>query len=140
MTTGTARIQHIDVGGTRSDVNVLTAFQGDQVYVETKPIDFGNSKTRKSLACLVFNVTGAGSLGSLECYVGYSDRLKDGPTWTGPYSLSDQDEALWLKLPESRFFYLKFQDLLPETAWKLSAIEAYGRIIRPDGQGPRGKL
>lgn len=140
MTTGTARIVHRAIGGEETDVSVLTAFQGDEVFVETKAIDFGTDRFNKSLACLVFDITGAGSIDSVQCYVGYSQRLKDGPTWTGPYSLSDQDATLWLKLPESRYFYLKFVDLLPEVQWKLSQITAYGRINDGQGRGPRGKL
>lgn len=141
MTTGVARIRKTSIGGETTDINVLTAFQGEEVFFETKPIDFGMSDKDKELKCLVFDVTGAGSLDQLQCYVGYSQRLNSTVTWTGPYSLSSQDTTLWFRLPRSRYFYLKVEDLLPQVTWKLSNIEAFGEVFDPrTGRGPQGRL
>lgn len=140
MTTGIARIQHTSIGGEVTDINVLTAFQGEEVYFETKPLDFGRSDVDKEIFGLVFNITGRGSLEQIQCYVGYNQRLNDDIEWAGPYSLAEQDKAIWFRLPQSRYWYLKFEDLLPETNWKLSTIEVYGRMVDQSGRGPRGRL
>lgn len=141
MTTGVARIRKTSIGGEVTDVSVLTAFQGQEVFFETKPIDFGMSDKDKELKCLVFDVTGTGNLNQLQCYVGYQQRLKDTTTWSGPYSLSDQDTTLWFRLPRSRYFLLRVEDLLPQVTWKLSNIEAFGEAFDPSsGRGPRGRL
>jgi len=141
MTTGVARIQKTSIGGEVTDVSVLTAFQGQEVFFETKPIDFGMPDKDKELKCLVFDVTGRDNLDALQCYVGYQQRLNDTTTWSGPYSLSLQDTTLWFRLPRSRYFLLRVEDLLPKVTWKLSNIEAYGEAYDGNtGRGPRGRL
>lgn len=142
MTTGVARIRHVNVGGTITDVNVLTAFQGEEVFFETKPIDFGQPTFDKEVKCLIFLIEGAGQLDNLQCYVGYHQRLKDDITWSGPHALSAQDTTLWLpRLPRSRNWYLKVEDTLPQVNWKLSNIEVYGNVFDPEkGSGPRGRM
>lgn len=141
MTTGIARIVKTDIGGTSTDISVLTSFQGQSIYAETKPMDFGTDRN-KDLKGLLFDITDRGSIDSLQMYVGYQQRLNDTVTWAGPYSLADQDEVFWLpKLPQSRYWSLRVEDLLPITTWKWSGVSAYGRVVDPkSGAGPRGRL
>lgn len=147
MTTGIAQIQKTTIGGVIIDINVLTAFQGDEVFVQTKPIDFG-TQFDKELEMLKFDITGRGNLTDLQCYVGYGQYLNDTFTLAGPFSLSGQDTTLWLPrdrtdpnyVPQARWFTLKVEDLLPAVTWKLSYIEAYGKIVNSQtGRGPRGR-
>lgn len=141
MTTGVARIVKTSIGGGTEDINILTAFQGEEVYFVTKPLDAGQPDKDKELKMLVFDVTERGSLTQLQCYIGVQQRLNDAVTWYGPYSLSAQDTTLWPdRLPRSRYFTLKVEDLLPIAQWKMSNIEFYGEAYDPQsGRGPRGR-
>lgn len=147
MTTGLARIQKTALNGVVTDINVLTAFQGDEVFFETKPIDFGFPEFDKELEMIVFDITGRGEIDNVQCYVSYAQRLNDTFTTVGPFSLSAQDTTLWLPrqpdanyVPQARYFILKVEDLLPVTTWKCSNIEAYGKLVdERTGRGPRGR-
>lgn len=131
MTTGLARITKTDLNGNVTDVAMLTSFQGDDIFAQTRDLDFGRPDINKDLIALVLDITGRGSISDVSVYIGYRQRLEDTLTWSSAYSMADQDKMLWLspRVPQSRYFTLKVQDTLPQTTWKLSNIEFYGRFV-----------
>ena len=131
MTTGLARITKTDLNGNMTDVAMLTSFQGDSIFAETRDLDFGRSDVDKDLMAVVLDITGRGSITNLSIYIGYRQRLEDTLTWSSAYSLSDQDKMLWFdpRLPQSRFYRMKVLDTLPQVTWKLSNVEFWGRFL-----------
>jgi hypothetical protein len=136
MTTGIARIVKTEIGGETIDISVLTAFGGEEVYLKTKKMDFGDADLHKAIAAVLVNVTGRGEIDDLKFYIGVSERFEETSTWHGPYSLAEADDLIWVKqsngkvLPKARYIEFKLVDSLPMTQWKLSNIQFFGRVVK----------
>lgn len=128
MTTGIARIVKTFVGGATQDISVLSAFAGDEVFAETKDLDFEAPDKNKLIAGMIFRITQRGNIDDVAFYIGGKQFYNDTITWYGPYSLAGADNEIWFKIPKYKLFRVKFVDSLPRKQWKLSGLEFYGRI------------
>lgn len=141
MTTGIAKITKIFIGGETQEVNILSAFAGEEVFAETKDLDFNAPNRNKLIAGLVFSITERGNIDDVSFYIGGKQFHNDTITWYGPYSLADADNEIWFQIPKYKLFRLKIVDVLPVKQWKLSGIEIYGKIFNEKtGSGPRGRV
>lgn len=140
MTTGVAKITKVFLGGALEDISVLAAFAGEEVFAESKDLDFGQPVFNKTLAGMKFLITDRGSIDDVSFYIGGRKEHNDTLTWYGPYSLEEGDTEIWFRIPKYRYFRFKFQDLLPRVQWKLSGVEFYGKVWNNDAKaGPRGR-
>lgn len=66
---------------------------------------------------------------TLVVYVGYQDTVDGTTTWSSSQSLSGGSAKLFFVIPDKKFLRLRFEDSLPNTKWKLSAVELHGIIM-----------
>jgi len=129
LNTGLSTIVHNKLNG---DTDTYTALvPGAEVWVETRPLDLGSSRRDKYIDAVVLEIEGADSFVSASLYVKELDRLRDEDEVSyGPaHPLGNVDEPIFLRL-QSRYVQLKIVDSFPQTRWKLTGIEFYGRPMR----------
>lgn len=136
MTTGVAKIVKTSIGGETEDIGVLAAFGGEEVFIETKDLDFGTEseptigEADKMIEGIIIDCTERSALSTMSIYIGTRQRHNDTLTWHGPFSASTQDAATYFSdVPESRYHRLKIVDSLPTAVWKISRIEFYGEVM-----------
>lgn len=124
---GTAVIKK-NVGGTVV-VNIpLVSAGAGTLFLESKDIDFGEPNRDKYLDMLVFDIESDGSVPTLAITIGYRNTLKDAVVWTDAEYL-DLDNPIIKRRLEARFFKIRLEDENPASQWKLSKVEAYGRLM-----------
>lgn len=122
LSEGVAVVSHTHNGTTTLYSNIGST----QVLLESKFSDLG-SPMEKRLDGMVLEI-GSGSFAQAEVFVGIKQRLKDTPTWYGPFSLQDQDEFIHFDVEDARFFAIRIVDEAPTVVWTASALELYGVV------------
>ena len=105
-------------------------------WLQTKPLDCGNDKVEKFWEGVVFELEAdtENTLANIEVYFGTQDRLKDDPTFYGPFSIATADSAVWFPTPaaggppSSRYGVVKMVDNQITGIWALTAFEILGEM------------
>lgn len=105
-------------------------------WLQTKPLDCGNDKAEKFWEGIVLELEAedASIIANLQVYFGTQDRLKDSPTFYGPFSISTADSAVWFPAPSaggppsSRYGVIKIEDTQILGIWALTAFELIGEM------------
>ena len=128
----TIKHTHNGVTTTYGSVSSLTAL------LETKFFDLDGytglqqavGNFQKQITGVLFEI-GEGKLDSVSFYVGVKQRLKDDPTWYGPFSLLHGDDIVYtLDVEDARHFAFRLVDEAPISVWSASAMELYGRLMQ----------
>lgn len=109
----------------------VTAAGTGTLFLESKDIDFGEPARDKYLDLIVFDIETTGSVPTLLVTLGHRNALDTAVIWEAGEYLSLDNPKIKPRL-EDRFFTIKLEDENPYSQWKLSKIEAYGRLM---GQG-----
>jgi len=132
MSSGVVKITHVSQGqttyyGSISSLTVLLEskfFDLDGYTLLQQPV--GNLE--KFLTGMVLEI-GDGVLTNVAFYVGVKQRLKDDPTWYGPYSISQADDMVHLiGVEDARHFAFRIVDTAPISCWSVTAMELYGGL------------
>lgn len=116
--------------GVVTDVPILAAGVG-LLFLQSKDIDFGEPSRDKYLDMLVFDIESLDAVPDLYVTLGWRNNLRSDVTWLTREQLNLDNPIIKPRL-EARFFKVKIEDENPVAQWRLSKLEAYGRLM---GQG-----
>jgi hypothetical protein len=108
-------------------LNLGTAVETATAWIETKPIDFGESSFVKFLDKMIYNIRGRQTSPYLKLEIRGSDDEE------GPFGLLDTlDVALedpgWTDPPGQRYYKFKFIDEVVGVRWALHGFEVHGGL------------
>ena len=112
-----------------SNGNVIAEKSGNPIaaFLETKDLDFDRRQFMKYVDVLVAEVDDAEKLGLVEVDIGYRNTLDGAINWTGPYSLADLAEALFVRIT-ARYIRLRIASDSVGVFWRLGGMEVFGRL------------
>jgi hypothetical protein len=107
-------------------INLNSAVDSLESFVETKDLDFGDQRVVKSLDTLFVKLRDAPDIDNFSVIVKYRENPND-TLVTGQTSMAPTDLGpIFLRLQDSPIFRLRFQDLGVQSLWKLGGFEIYG--------------
>lgn len=115
---------------TRADGSVFplgTALDLRSSFVETKPLDFGDSTVSKYVDGLRAILKNAASADSLEVIVKTSNRVEGPYEEWGPYSLNVLDRVVRFRVPIAKYYIFRFQDNSVQGRWNMGEWEVFGQ-------------
>lgn len=125
MAVGSYSIWTIDGAGNIS--YQLIAADAAEVWVETRPIDLQDSRSKKHLRRLVHDIEGAAESTSLRVKL-YTKSTIDGEKTLVNDQLVSSGNPLKFRIPNCRYIVAQFFDDKIDYVWKLFGFELWGNL------------
>jgi hypothetical protein len=122
---GAVRIVLNKLDGTTADYT--KAQDTVTAWIETKDLHFGSTEFLKTLAFIVFEITGKADLDSLEVTLKYRDQLSETLLSEAAVPINETD-PLQIRPPDSRYVRIRLSDSAISQIWKLTAMEFHGEV------------
>ena len=108
-------------------VNLNQAVDSLSAFVETKDLDFGDSRTAKSIDVVLLRIlNGSGLSVNGRLIIKYREN-PDGPLLVGAtIALSDVSAPLDVRMPDAPFIRFRIEDTTVSTIWQLAGMEVWG--------------
>lgn len=108
-------------------INLGTAVETSEAWIETKPLDFGRGDFVKFLEKVIANVRGRQQAYFLMLQVYGSDDEE------GPFELLDEiqlalEDPAYTDPPGQRFYKFRFADSIISTRWALHGFSVFGEF------------
>lgn len=98
-----------------------------ELFAMSKDIDFGTPQ-EKYIDYLAFDIQAPSDVPALAIEVGWRDRMSDNVDWLPKQYLAFNNPVVPIRA-QGVLFTLKITDEFPVVQWKLSRVEAYGKLV-----------